>query len=171
MRIGKRARSPGGTFEISGECGMSHTYVQCRLHCIFSTKGRRNLIPEDVQPRLWAYVGGIVRDNHMTAMEVGGTADHAHMLLSIPATITIAKAMQLLKAGSSVWLHETFPAMHGFAWQEGYAAFSVSASRVDETIEYIRRQTEHHRGQSFEQEIKLFLERHGVEYDSRYVFG
>ena len=150
---------------------MSHSYVQCRLHCIFSTKNRRNLIPADVQPRLWAYIGGIARENEMTALAIGGTANHAHVLLAIPGTIAIAKALQLIKGGSSLWLHETFPALREFAWQEGYATFSVSASRIDETIRYIQQQDEHHRTLSFEDEFKRFLERHGVEYDARYVFG
>ena len=150
---------------------MSHSYIQCRLRCIFSTKGRRNLIPADMQPRLWAYIGGIARDNEMIALVVGGTANHAHVLLALPATITIAKAMQRIKAGSSLWLHETSPSMSGFAWQEGYAAFSVSASRMDETVRYIEQQDEHHRTLSFEDEFRRFLERHAVEYDARYMFG
>jgi len=105
---------------------MPHSYVQCRLHCIFSAKGRRNLIPADVQSRLWAYMGGIARENAMTALAVGGTANHAHALLALPATITVAQALQLIKGGSSLWLHDTFPSLSGFAWQEGYAAFNGS---------------------------------------------
>jgi len=150
---------------------MPHSYVQCRLHCIFSTKARKNLIPADVQPRLWPYIGGIAREHSMTVLAVGGTENHAHVLLAIPATITIAKAMQVIKAGSSTWLHDTFGTMRDFAWQEGYGAFSVSASRVEETIRYIERQAEHHRTLSFEDEFRRFLERHGLEYDPRYVFG
>jgi len=107
----------------------------------------------------------------MTALAVGGITNHAHALLAIPATITIAKAMQLVKAGSSKWLHDTFGTMRGFAWQEGYGASSVSASRVEETIRYIEHQAEHHRALSFEDEFKQLLERHGVKYDPRYVFG
>lgn len=98
---------------------MPHSYIQCRLHSIFSTKTRRNLIPADVQPRLWAYIGGIARDNDITALAVGGTDNHVHALLAIPATLTIAKAMQLIKGGSSLWLRATFPTLAGFAWQEG----------------------------------------------------
>ena len=101
----------------------------------------------------------------MTALAVGGTANHAHVLLAIPATIAIAKAMQLIKAGSSTWLRSTFPTKREFAWQEGYGAFSVSASRVEETTRYIERQAEHHRTLSFEDEFREFLERHGVKYD------
>ena len=107
----------------------------------------------------------------MTALAVGGTDNHAHALLAIPATLTIAKAMQLIKGGSSLWLHATFPTLAGFAWQEGYVAFSVSASRIDETVRYIQRQEEHHRTLSFEDELKRFLERHGIDYDPRYAFG
>ena len=107
----------------------------------------------------------------MTALGVGGTSNHAHVLLALPVTITIAKAMQLVEGGSSLWPHETLPPVSGFAWQEGYAAFSVSASRIDETIRYIQQQAKHHRTLSFEEEFKRFLERHGVEYDPRYVFG
>jgi putative transposase len=150
---------------------MPHSYVQCRLHCIFSTKGWRNLIPADVPPRLWAYIGGIARENTMTTHGVGGTANHEHVLLAIPATITIAKGMQLIKGESSLLLHETFPMIREFAWQEGYAAFSVSASRLDEMIRYIQQQADHHRTLSFEDELGRFLQRHGVEYDPRYVFG
>jgi len=150
---------------------MPHSYVQCRLHCIFSTKARKNLIPADVQPRLWPYIGGIAREQSMTALAVGGMDNHAHVLLAIPATITIAKAMQVIKAGSSTWVHDTFATMRDFAWQEGYGAFSVSASKVEETIRYIEHQTEHHAALSFEDEFTRFLERHAVEYDPRYVFG
>ena len=150
---------------------MSHSYVQCRLHCIFSTRARRNLIPADVQPRLWPYIGGMAREHDMTALAVGGTDNHAHVLLAIPATITVAKAMQIVKAGSSTWLRSTFAAMREFAWQEGYGVFSVSASRIEETTRYIERQAEHHRTVSFENEFRGFLERHGVTYDPRYVFG
>ena len=150
---------------------MPHSYVQCRLHCIFSTKARKNLIPADIQPRLWAYIGGIAREHSMTALAVGGTDNHAHVLHAIPGTITIAKAMQVIKAGSSAWLHDTFATMRDFAWQEGYGAFSVSASSVEETISYIAKQPEHHAALSFEDEFKRFLDRHAVKYDPRYVFG
>ena len=150
---------------------MPHSYIQCRLHCIFSTKARKNLIPADDQPRLWPYIGGIAREHGMTALAVGGTDNHAHVFLALPATITIAKAMQVIKAGSSAWMHDMFATMGDFAWQEGYGVFSVSASRVEETIRYIEHQAEHHAALSFEDEFKRFLERQGVEYDPRYVFG
>ena len=150
---------------------MAHSYAQCLFHCVFSTKGRRNLIPASAQDRLWAYLGGIARANDITALAVGGTSDHAHVLLSLPATMPVAKAIQLVKAGSSKWLHETIPTLRGFAWQEGYGAFSIGVSQVAGTVRYINRQAEHHRTQTFEEEYIAFLRRNGVEFDQRYVFG
>src|SRR5580765_957387 len=119
------------------------SYVSSYYHCVFSTKGRRPLITPDLRERLWAFLGGIARQNQMKALEVGGMPDHAHVLLSIPATLSIAKALQLIKGGSSKWVHDTFPNHQLFWWQVKYGAFSVSVSSLDKTIEYIRDQEEH----------------------------
>ena len=94
----------------------------------------------------------------MKALAVGGTEDHIHVLLSLPATLPPAKAIQLIKAGSSKWVHESFPAHRNFAWQEGYGAFSVGLSQIETTIAYIRNQKEHHRKKTFEEEFLAFLE-------------
>jgi REP element-mobilizing transposase RayT len=150
---------------------MSHTVVNCLIHAVFSTKHRRNLISEDVRPRLWAYLGGIARENDMKALAVGGTANHAHVLLMLPATLSVAKAMQLLKGGSSKWVHDTFPTHVAFQWQEGYGAFSIGVSAVEQTVAYIENQETHHAGRSFEDEYRAFLDRHGVACEDRYVFG
>jgi putative transposase len=150
---------------------MAHSYTECLFHCIFSTKARRNLIPQELQDRLWAYIGGVARANGLTTLVVGGTPDHTHVLVSLPATVPVAKAVQLIKAGSSKWLHETFPTMCDFAWQESYGAFSIGTSQVKDTIRYINRQSEHHRTHTFVDEYRAFLERNGIEYDERYVFG
>jgi REP element-mobilizing transposase RayT len=129
------------------------------------------LIDAELQARLWPFVGGIARENGMKALAVGGVEDHAHVLLSLPATMPVAKAIQLIKGGSSKWVHETFPERRAFAWQEGYGAFSVSVSRVEETVAYIRRQAKHHRRVRFEDEFRRFLRKHGIEFDERYVWG
>lgn len=150
---------------------MSHTYTSCLVHCVWSTKNRANLIPADTQTRLWAYLGGIARENGFKSLAVGGTANHVHAFLSLPAIMPIAKAVQLLKGGSSKWIHDTFPTMREFAWQEGYAAFTVSVSNVEDTRRYIESQAEHHRAQSFEDEFIAFLHRHEIEYDARHVWG
>ena len=96
---------------------MSHTYVSSLIHCVFSIKNRRDLIAEEIQPQLWAFVGGIARRNGFKALIVGGIANHVHVLLSLPATLPLAKAMQLIKGASSHWMNENHT--RDFAWQEG----------------------------------------------------
>ena len=97
--------------------------------------------------------------------------DHIHILVAIPATMAVAKAVQSIKGVSSKWIHEEFPEQKKFAWQAGYGAFSVSRSRLEATAAYIRNQREHHREKSFEQEFVLLLKKHGIEFDPKYVFG
>ena len=148
---------------------MSHTYVSSLIHCVFSIKNRRDLIAEEIQPQLWAFVGGIARRNGFKALIVGGIANHVHVLLSLPATLPLAKAMQLIKGASSHWMNENHT--RDFAWQEGYGAFTVGISQKDQTISYIRQQPEHHKKRSFEEEFATFLKKHGVEYDPHHVWG
>jgi len=150
---------------------MSHSYTSSLYHCVFSTKERRPAIDHNLQLRLWPYLGGISRDNGIKALAIGGVEDHVHLLLSLPSTLAVAKAMQLVKGGSSKWVHDTFPERRDFAWQEGYGAFSIGVSQVDDTKRYIENQAEHHRRHTFEEEFIAFLERHGIEYDPRYVWG
>jgi putative transposase len=152
------------------ELNMPHSYVSNLMHCIFSTKERFPFIDANLERRLWPYIGGIARENKLRALAIGGTANHLHTLLSLPATMDIAKAVQLIKGGSSKWVHDTFHEHRKFAWQEGYGAFSVSASQVDKTIAYINGQKEHHRKRTFREEFIEFLDKHGVNYDRRYVF-
>ena len=139
------------------------------MHCVFSTKNRCDLIPSEVQSDLWAFVGGIARKNGFKALTVGGIENHLHVLLSLPANITLAKAMQLIKGVSSHWMNENHTKK--FAWQEGYGAFTIGISQKADTIAYIRSQAEHHRKRSFEDEFVAFLKKHNMEYDPRYVWG
>jgi putative transposase len=148
---------------------LSHTYVSDLVHCVFSTKERRNLIRPEIQSDLWAFLGGIARKNGFKALIVGGTENHIHILLSLPAQMPLAKAMQLIKGASSHWMNENHT--KGFAWQQGYGAFTVSISQKADTIAYIRSQAEHHRKRSFEEEFVAFLKKHNVEYNPRYVWG
>jgi REP element-mobilizing transposase RayT len=136
------------------------------MHCVFSTKERRRLINPELQQRLWPYLGGIARENKMKMRAVGGMEDHVHTLISIPSTLSIAKAIQLLKGNSSKWIHETFPEQRLFGWQEGYGAFSISVSGVEDTVSYIKNQKEHHQLHSFKDELVAFLNKHGIEYES-----
>ena len=150
---------------------MAHTYTSCLVHYVFSTKDRRNLLSEDLRKRLWPYLGGIARQNDMKALAVGGTDNHVHILLSLPATVSIAKAIQLIKGGSSKWIHDNFPTHVSFSWPEGYGAFSISVSGLADTIAYIERQEEHHKTRTFEEEYVGFLKKHGLEYNERYIWG
>src|ERR1700757_2081190 len=113
-----------------------HSFVSCLIHCVFATKERRPLITPALQQRLWPYLGGIARENNMKALIVGGVEDHVHVLLSIPSTLSVAKCIQLIKGNSSKWVHESFKAHWDFEWQEGYGAFSVAMSGVEDTKKY-----------------------------------
>ena len=148
---------------------MSHSDVSNLMHCTFSTKDRYPAIDSELESRLWPYLGGIARENRMKALAIGGTADHVHALMSLPGMMSFSKAVQLIKGGSSKWIHDTFSNQKKFAWQEGYGAFSVSASQIPKTIAYINNQKEHHRRKSFHEEFLELLNKHGIEFDPRYV--
>jgi REP element-mobilizing transposase RayT len=139
---------------------MSHTYVSVRIHCIFSTKDRKPLITREMQPRLWAYLGGIARNLKVKVFAIGGIEDHMHVLFALPPTLPLSKVVQTLKANSSKWVNEQVPG--AFAWQEGYGAFSVSISHMDATIEYIQNQAEHHKKKTFDEEFAEILRKHGL---------
>ena len=148
---------------------MSHTYVSELIHIVFSTKERRNTVPAEMHERLWSFLGGIARKIGFKTIAIGGTQNHLHIPLSLPATMPLAKAVQLLKGGSSKWLNETTKPR--FEWQQGYGAFSVSISQQAPTIRYINSQDEHHRKRSFEEEFVAFLAKHKIDYDPKYVWG
>jgi REP element-mobilizing transposase RayT len=146
------------------------SYISSHFHCVFSTKERRRYLTPELRERLWPFLGGIARQNQMKAIEIGGVEDHVHLLLSLPSTMAIAKAMQLIKAGSSKWIHETFPGQRTFAWQEKYGAFSVSVSQLDKTVEYIKGQEAHHRKMTFQEEFLALLSKHRIAFDERYLW-
>jgi REP element-mobilizing transposase RayT len=148
---------------------MGHTYISALFHCVFSTKGRRGIIPTVKQADLWAYLGGIARKNSFKALAVGGTDNHVHVLVSLPSTMAFAKAVQLLKCGSSKWMNDS--GATGFAWQEGYGGFSVGISQQADTIGYIHSKAERHHKRGFDEEFRAFLKKHGIEYDPAHVMG
>jgi REP element-mobilizing transposase RayT len=150
---------------------MANTYTSLNYHVVFSIKERHPSLSDNVRERLFGYLGGIARENDMKALGIGGAADHVHLLPSIPASLTVSKAIQLIKGGSSRWLKQTFADMNHFAWQAGYAAFTVSQSQLDDVREYVRTQAKHHRTKTFAQEYRAFLQRHRIEYDERYLLG
>ncbi len=147
---------------------MSHTYVQTVIHIVFSTKYRSKSISKEFQPRMWAYVAGICKNHEIFVHAIGGMDDHIHLLIQIPASLSLAKAVLTIKSNSSRWANEQG---NKFAWQEGYAAFSVSSSRVPEVVRYIQNQESHHRKMPFDEELVALLKKHGVEFDPKFVFG
>ncbi|PYY10052.1 MAG: IS200/IS605 family transposase [Acidobacteria bacterium] len=156
--------SPGKGRHLRGglECPsrMRHTHIRVFVHIVFSTKNRRNTIREGFRQRLWSYMGGIARANKLHAIIIGGMGDHAHLLLAIPSTIAIGRAVQMIKMGSSTWVRENEYKL--FQWQEGFAAFSVSQSNLEKVKEYVCDQERHHRKMSFAEEWNAFLQKHGI---------
>ena len=149
---------------------MSHTYSNLLTHAIFSTHERAPSIVDAVRDDLYAYLGGIVRELRGTALTIGGTRDHVHILLKLPCDLAVADCLRVVKTNSSRWVHEKWPERQSFAWQIGYGAFSVSESGHLRVVEYIRRQEEHHRKMSFQEEFVLLLRKQGVEFDERYLW-
>jgi REP element-mobilizing transposase RayT len=147
---------------------MPHSHTSNLIHCVFSTKHRRSLIPEELQPKLWAYFSGIATKSSMQLIAAGGIGNHAHLLFSLPPTLALSEAVKKLKANSSRWMGE-----HGvdFEWQEGYSAFSVSPPNAGAVKAYIARQPEHHKKRSFEEEFSELLKKCGVEFDATRDLG
>ena len=149
---------------------MPGTYSQLLLHVVFSTKHRQPWITPDVADRLYGYVGGIVRAERGVLLASGGVEDHVHFYLRWRPDGSISDLMRGVKARSSKWVHETFPALRAFAWQDGYSVFSVSKSQEDVVRRYIARQAEHHAHEDFQTELRRLLLAHGIEFDERYAF-
>jgi putative transposase len=141
---------------------MSNSYVSNHIHIVFATKNRAGVISEDLQPKLWAYTAGVAKNHGMHAIAIGGIEDHVHALINLGATLSISKAVQVLKANSSRWMNEHMRTR--FEWQEGYFACSVSRSQVASVGRYIANQKQHHRKMNSEQEFRLLLKKHGLEF-------
>lgn len=148
---------------------MSQSYTNLLYHIIFSTKDRRPVITEDYQPRLYEYIGGILRGTGGVSLGINGTDDHVHVLTKLRPDRALSDVLRDLKVNATGWMHDVFPALEAFSWQRGYASFTVSHSNVDEVRGYIARQKEHHHRISFRDEFVQFLKANGIEYDDRYL--
>jgi REP element-mobilizing transposase RayT len=149
---------------------MPQSFGALYFHLIFSTKNRLPLISPDIQPRLYEYIGGILSHRKCALRAAGGIADHIHLLVSLNRDNCISDTLRDIKSLSSAWIHDTFPRSHDFAWQAGYAAFTVSYSNLDSVRAYLAGQAEHHRIKTFQEEYIEFLQRHDIEYDERYIW-
>lgn len=150
---------------------MANTYSSILIHAVFSAKDRQSCISGALQKQLYPYIGGIARENGFKVLCIGGTDNHVHVLVSLNPSINVAKAVQFIKGGSSKWIHETFPDQKLFSWQEGYGAFSIGISQLEQTRRYIENQETHHKKVSFQEEYLEFLKKNDIDYDGKYVFG
>ena len=146
---------------------MGHTFTNLLYHVTFSTYERQPLIHTRFMSRLHAYMGGIARKEFGSALAIGGVADHVHGLLVISPAIALSDALCKWKSLSSKWVHDSFRGKSGFAWQEGYAAFTVSRSNVPRVTAYIAGQDNHHKKMTFDEELERLLEKHGIRLDER----
>ena len=149
---------------------MPQSLAKVYLHTVFSTKFRQPLILPEVEESLYAYIGGIIKQQNSIPLAINGMPDHIHLLSTLPRTITIAKYLEAIKKSSSKWIKGVHPNLESFAWQGGYATFSVSSSKVDVVRQYIKRQKTHHQKLTFKEEVIQFLEKYQMEYDERYLW-
>lgn len=148
---------------------MPSTHLSLHYHIVFSTKERRAFIDQPWRERLHAYLGGTVKTAAGVPEAVGGVADHVHLLIGLRATHRLADAVRDIKTASSEWVHQTIR-MAAFSWQEGYGAFTVSASQLTSVKQYIANQAEHHLKKSFQEEYRELLVKSGVDFDEKYLW-
>lgn len=150
---------------------MSQTLSRMLVHIVFSTKNRADLILPELEDELYAFIGGITRNHGSPLLAAGGTANHTHLLVVLSTTCTIANLLMHIKKDSSRWIKTKDARFTDFAWQEGYGAFSVSASHKDSVITYIQNQKTHHATRSFEDEFLAFLHKYDISYDPKYIWS
>ncbi|MHC4882502.1 MAG: IS200/IS605 family transposase [Planctomycetota bacterium] len=144
---------------------MGHTYSNNLFHIIFSTKGRRRLLADEYREEVHRYITGIVRNLDFKLLKIDSVSDHAHLVCKVKPSVAVSDFIGKVKANSSRWIKERFELLWGFQWQNGFSSFSVSESAVEQVIRYVENQREHHKTVRFEEELKLFLEKHGIDYD------
>ena len=157
--------SPVGATEKT----MANSYIQLNVHITFHVKSGADPIGMDDLPRLFAYLGGCASEQGASPIAVGGMPDHIHMLVSLPATVALSEFVKNIKVWSSKWLKTLSPNYRGFAWQDGYGAFSVSHSVIPKTVSYIANQAEHHRKMTFRDEYISFLKANEIAYEEKYL--
>lgn len=149
---------------------MASTLVSILVHVVFSTKHREPMIPESVEPDLYAYIGAICRNHTCRLLDAGGTADHLHLLVSLGKAIALSDLLMQIKRDSSKWMKTQGSRLGAFGWQDGYGAFSIGQSQVADLGRYLAGQKEHHRTRSFKEELLALLERYHVPYDEQYLW-
>jgi len=143
---------------------MSDTFSNLSVHVVFSTEDRIPLMTRMVRKRIFPYIGVVIKGLGGTVIAIGGMPDHAHLVARLPTNMCVADFVQKVKANSSKWMNERGTNVK-FGWQRGYGAFSISQSVVSSVAQYVRNQERHHRLRSFEDEFKMLLTRHGIDFD------
>ncbi len=149
---------------------MPQSLVKNYIHIVFSTKYRKNIIAEDIEAEVFAYLGGACKQFGCQPIIVGGTSNHVHILCMLSKKITLIKLLEEIKSSSSKWIKTKGERFLNFYWQDGYGSFSVSPKDVDMITRYIQNQKRHHNKSTFEDEYRKILEKHKVEFDERYVW-
>jgi putative transposase len=149
---------------------MAGKYLSLLVHFTWSTAGREPWIAREMREDLYAFIGRIMVKKSARLISAGAVFDHIHLYASLPSTISIAEFVNLVKANSSRWVHESFPRLRHFAWQEGYGAFSVSKSDEPRVMRYVGNQERHHQNRTFKQEFITLLNKHQIDYDKRYIW-
>ena len=149
---------------------MAQTITQLYFHIVFSTKNRIDIIRPDIEDHLYGYIGGIL-NNHRSKLLIGnGTGDHTHLLTSLHKSVLIPEIVGDIKRDSSKAIKTFGGMLSKFAWQDGYSAFTVGHSQLDEVKKYIANQKEHHRERLFEDEMRSFYRKYEIPFDERYIW-
>jgi len=147
---------------------MSDTYSDLSVHVVFSTVDCAPMMTRSVRKRVFPYIGGVIEGLGGTVIAIGGMPDHAHLVTRLPTNMCVAEFVRKVKTNSSKWMNERVTDVN-FGWQRGYGAFSISQSVVSSVAQYVRNQERHHRLRSFEDEMKMLLARHGIEFCARHL--
>lgn len=154
---------------LTSEPIVPQSFGSLHCHIVFSTKSRKPLISPSWQSRLHEYIGGILREDSHKLLAAGGMPDHIHLLTSMSRRRSVSDLVRVVKTNSSSWIHKTLNVPE-FQWQNGYGAFAVSFSNLEQVKRYLANQDEHHRTRSFQEEFLGLLQKHDLQWDDRYVW-
>ena len=149
---------------------MADTFSQIYIHLVFSVKGRQNVIHKTWREELFKYISGIIKGRDQRVFAVGGMPDHIHILISVRPNCAVSELVNSVKTNSSKWINSRGFVKGKFNWQEGYGAFSYGQSQLDNVIQYINNQEQHHQRRSFKEEYIEFLQRFNVNFEEKYLF-
>lgn len=149
---------------------MSQSLFQVYIHIVFSTKHRQPTINEEIERRLFKYIGGICKSLECNPIIVGGHEDHIHILCSLSKKVTLMKLIEEIKKRSSKWIKTISSEYNNFYWQTGYGVFSINHTDLNAATKYIKNQKERHKKVNFQEELIAFLKKYEVDYDEQYLW-